>query len=56
MTKEEILRELHNIFKEISVIPPKPFEKFYEEHKDEDEKHLMKMLRIGRQVMSVKDN
>ena len=53
MKKEEILRELHNIFKEISIIPPKPFEKFYEEHKEDDERYLMKMLRIGRQVISV---
>lgn len=54
MTKEDILRELHDIFREIAVIPPKPFEQFYEEHKNDDEKQLLQMLKVGRQVMKLK--
>lgn len=53
MTKEDILRELHEIFKEISIIPPKPFEMFYNEHKDDDEKHLLQMLNVGRKVINL---
>lgn len=49
--KENILRELHEIFKEISIIPPKSFEQFYDEHKDDDEKYLLQMLKIGKQVI-----
>ena len=49
-----MLKELYNIIKEISIIPPKPFNKFYEEHKQDKEQDLLQMLRVGRQVMKLK--
>ena len=46
MTKEDILKELHEIFREISIIPPKPFEMFYNEHKD-DAKYKANERKLG---------
>ena len=55
MTKDDMLKELYEIFKEISVLRPKPYSKFYEEHKDDREKDLLEYLKIGRQVLKLKD-
>lgn len=55
MTKDDMLKELYSIFKEISVLPPKPYERFYEEHKNDKEKDLLSYLKIGRQVLKLKD-
>lgn len=51
MTKDDILKEIYDIFCQVSIIPPKPYEKFYEEHKDDDEKNLLQILRVGRTLI-----
>lgn len=54
MAKEEILRELYNMIKEMSVFTLKPFEKFYAENSNKSEEELNRLLRTVRKMKSLK--
>ena len=54
MAKEEILRELYNMIKEMSVFTLKPFEKFYAENSHKSEAEIGQVLRTAKQALKLK--